>query len=139
VERAYFLNILFRFPLSEGRLSSGYGPRKNPFTGHPEFHQGIDIAAPFGTDVVAARDGVVSLIGVDPVLGRYIQLLHEGGYETIYGHLSNVTVSLKQQIGSGMILGKVGSTGYSTGPHLHFEIRRKGKSKNPSSLLPANR
>ncbi len=136
VERAYFLRILFRFPLRTGSLSSGYGRREDPFDGHPEFHGGIDIAAPEGTEVLAARGGVVSAAGVDPVLGRFVQVLHEGGYVTLYGHLSRTRVTLKERVTSGMILGAVGSTGRSTGPHLHFEIRRQGSSRNPLPLFP---
>ncbi len=136
LERAYFLNILFRFPLSFGKLTSRYGYRTHPFTGHRKFHHGIDIAAPEGTDVFAARDGIIVSIGNDPALGNYIQIGHEGGYQTVYGHLSVINVSLKQKVSSGMIIGEVGITGMSTGPHLHFEIRRKGSVQDPVPLLP---
>ncbi len=136
IERAYFLSILFRFPLPFGVLTSGYGMRDNPFTGHSEFHKGIDIAAPFGTEVQAARDGRVSATGYDEVMGNMIILDHEAGYQTIYGHLSQITVSLNQKVRSGMIIGEVGSSGYSTGPHLHFEIRRLGATRDPATLLP---
>jgi murein DD-endopeptidase MepM/ murein hydrolase activator NlpD len=78
-------------------------------------------------------------VGFDPVLGNMVVLSHEAGYETIYGHLSKIEVRLKQEIRSGMIIGRVGSTGYSTGPHLHFEIRRQGSSRDPEPLLPAVR
>ena len=136
IERAYFLNILFRFPLPFGRLTSGYGMRDNPFTGNSEFHKGIDLAAPLGTEVFAARDGTVRLVGVDPVMGNMIILDHEAGYQTIYGHLAEIHVQLKDAVRSGMIIGAVGTTGYSTGPHLHFEIRRRGSSRDPAALLP---
>ena len=136
IERAYFLNVLFRFPLPFGRLTSGYGTRDNPFTGDSEFHKGIDLAAPLGTEVFAARDGTVGLIGVDPVMGNMIILNHEAGYQTIYGHLAEVHVQLNDTVRSGMIIGAVGTTGYSTGPHLHFEIRRRGTSRDPAALLP---
>ncbi|MBN1834514.1 MAG: M23 family metallopeptidase [Spirochaetales bacterium] len=139
VERAYFLNILFRFPLPDGILSSGYGLRRNPFDGHAEFHRGVDFAAPQGTEVFAARDGVVIEVGFDPILGKMIVLAHDAGYQTIYGHLARIDVILKQEIRSGMIIGTVGSTGYSTGPHLHFEVRRGGSSRDPGPLLPAVR
>ena len=139
LERAFFLKILFRFPLPIGRLTSRYGMRPHPFTGHAQFHQGIDIAAPEGTEVFAARDGIVVEVGFHPVLGNHVQLLHEGGYQTVYGHLASVNISLKQRISSGMIIGKVGSTGMSTGPHLHFEIRRQGLTRDPAPLLPMDR
>jgi len=136
VERAFFLNILFRFPLPFARLSSRYGVRENPLTGEEEFHQGIDLAAPEGTEVYAARDGVVVACGADPVLGNLVIIEHEAGYRTVYGHLRRIAVGLKQQVRSGIIVGEVGTTGRSTGPHLHFEIRRGGSAKDPSPLLP---
>jgi len=136
IERAYFLNILFRFPLPFGRLTSGYGMRDNPFTGDSEFHKGIDLAAPHGTEVIAARDGTVALVGFDPVLGKMVIVDHEAGYQTIYGHLAEIHVQLNDAVRSGMIIGAVGTTGYSTGPHLHFEIRRRGSSRDPAPLLP---
>jgi murein DD-endopeptidase MepM/ murein hydrolase activator NlpD len=137
VERAFFLNILFRFPLTLGEITSAYGPRPNPLTGSQEYHHGVDIAAPAGMQVLAARDGQVVETGFDPVLGSFIVLAHEGGYQTVYGHLSRVLVSLNQVVRSGMIIGEVGSTGRSTGPHLHFEVRRQGSSRDPLPLLPA--
>jgi murein DD-endopeptidase MepM/ murein hydrolase activator NlpD len=139
VERAYFLSILFRLPLPSVSLSSGYGIRSNPFDGHAEFHQGVDLAAAPGTEVYAARDGVVIRVGFDPVLGNVVVLRHDAGYETVYGHLSLIEVRLNDEIRSGMILGRVGSTGYSTGPHLHFEVRRQGSSRDPVPLLPSIR
>jgi len=135
IERAYFLNILFRFPLPFGRLTSGYGARDNPFTGDSEFHHGIDLAAPQGTEVYAARDGRVGAIDYDRVLGKMVILNHEAGYQTIYGHLEEISVRLNEEVRSGMIIGAVGTTGYSTGPHLHFEIRRSGATRDPASLL----
>lgn len=139
VERAYFLQVLFRFPVTSGDMSSAYGRRINPFTGHPEFHGGIDIACAAGTEVLAARGGEVSAVGRDPVLGNYVQVAHEGGYLTVYGHLETVDVSLHRKVTSGMILGRVGSTGLSTGPHLHFEIRRQGSSRDPIPLFSGAR
>ena len=135
IERAYFLKILFRFPLPRGIITSPYGERISPFSGHPEFHTGIDIAAPEGTDVYAVRDGSVEETGFNRVYGKYVILKHAGGYETLYGHLSSIAVRLKNRVRSGMVIGKVGSTGMATGPHLHFEIRRKGKTTNPVPLF----
>ena len=126
IERAYFLNILFRFPLPFGRLTSGYGTRDNPFTGDSEFHKGIDLAAPRGTEVIAARDGTVATVGFDPILGKMVIVDHEAGYQTIYGHLEVINVQMNDSVRSGTIIGTVGTTGYSTGPHLHFEIHRRG-------------
>ena len=136
VERAFFLNILFRFPLPLAKPTSTYGARNNPLTGSPEFHHGLDLAAPEGTEVYAARDGRVERIEEDPTLGKVVILAHEGGYQTVYGHLSVILVALQQPVRSGMIIGRVGSTGHATGPHLHFEVRRRGSSRDPWPLLP---
>jgi murein DD-endopeptidase MepM/ murein hydrolase activator NlpD len=139
MERAFFLGILFRFPLPKGILTSAFGIRSNPFTGHPTFHAGIDLAAPMGTEVYAARDGVVVETGNNRVYGNFVRLDHGDGYETVYGHLSAILISLHQEVQSGMILGRVGSTGMSTGPHLHFEIRRQGHPEDPVPLLPGRK
>jgi murein DD-endopeptidase MepM/ murein hydrolase activator NlpD len=139
MERAFFLGILFRFPLPKGILTSSFGIRSNPFTGHPTFHAGIDLGAPMGTEVYAARDGVVVEIGNNRVYGNFVRLDHGDGYETVYGHLSAVLISLHQEVQSGKILGRVGSTGMSTGPHLHFEIRRQGHAEDPVPLLPGQK
>jgi len=139
LERAFFLGILFRFPLPQGRLTSAFGVRANPFTGHPTFHAGIDLGAPEGTEVYAARDGTVVATGFDRVLGTFVRLSHGDGYETVYGHLSRVLLSLHEVVQSGTILGRVGSTGLSTGPHLHFEIRRQGHPQDPVPLLPGRK
>ncbi len=89
------------------------------------FHNGIDIAAPVGTDVFASASGTVRIIDYEPVLGNYLVIEHSGGFYTIYGHLSKTLVLLNSNIKTGNVIGKVGNTGYSTGPHLHFEIRKK--------------
>jgi murein DD-endopeptidase MepM/ murein hydrolase activator NlpD len=136
VERAYFLQILFRSPLPGGRITSRFGIRRNPFGGHTRFHNGIDLAAPTGTEVLAAREGTVKETGFDEVFGRYVLVEHTNGYETLYGHLNSIEVSLNHWVNSGKIIGTVGSTGISTGPHLHFEIRRKGVARDPVPLLP---
>ncbi len=135
VERAYFLRILFRFPIVAGAVTSRYGPRQNPFSGHREFHGGIDIGASFGTDVHAAREGTVSETGESPALGNYLVLTHPGGCQTVYGHLSAINVTLGTKVRSSDVIGKVGQSGLSTGPHLHFEVRLKGGSTDPYPLL----
>ncbi|MDC7125903.1 MAG: M23 family metallopeptidase [Spirochaetales bacterium] len=136
VERAYFLNILFANPLPQGVVTSGYGMRNSPFTGHPLFHNGIDIAAPEGTAVHAAREGIVIDEGSNSTFGNYIEIKHSGGYSTFYAHLKKTLVELNDKVNSSIIIGKVGSTGMSTGPHLHFEIRRNGDCRDPSLLAP---
>ncbi len=136
IERSFFLNVLFRFPLPVGIVSSGYGNRLNPFSHEEHFHHGIDIAAPSGTEVLSAAAGKVVDSGTDNVLGNYIVLLHKGNFSTVYGHLREIRIKAGQNIGSGAIIGTVGNTGLSTGPHLHFEIRNAGESWNPSEILP---
>jgi murein DD-endopeptidase MepM/ murein hydrolase activator NlpD len=135
MERAYFLCILFRFPIAQGSITSRYGPRANPFSGNPEFHNGLDIGAAEGTEVHAARDGSVADKGTSPVLGNYLIISHPGGYQTVYGHLSAFSVNLGQEVAAGEVIGKVGHTGQATGPHLHFEIRTRGLRTDPFPLL----
>ncbi|MFW5728047.1 MAG: LysM peptidoglycan-binding domain-containing M23 family metallopeptidase [Spirochaetota bacterium] len=136
VERLSYLEILFRRPVRDTRISSYYGYRLSPFTGRQSFHSGVDFVAPTGTPVLAAREGTTIAVGYHAVYGQYVRLRHEGGYETFYGHLDEVNVELNQQVSSGMILGTVGNTGLSTGPHLHFEIRLNGESRDPVLHLP---
>ncbi len=136
LQRAYFLGILFRLPLDRSVLSSAYGMRIDPFTGGHTFHHGIDLAAPEGTPVYAARSGTVSSSGFDPVLGNFLIIDHDGGYKTIYGHLKTMNIQLKSAVRLGMIIGSVGNTGMSTGPHLHFEVRFGNEARNPQHLLP---
>jgi murein DD-endopeptidase MepM/ murein hydrolase activator NlpD len=135
MERAYFLKVLFRFPLPDGYITSRFGERKSPFTGANQFHTGIDIAAAEGTDILAAREGIVSFTGIDKDLGNYLILKHDGGFFTVYGHLLHIDVSPKQEVYSGMVIGQVGNTGLSTGPHLHFEIKKEGEFKDPTQWL----
>ncbi len=135
-ERSFFLNVGFRMPLPTGLLTSRYGYRRSPIDGHDRMHEGVDLAAPLGSDVVAARDGTVLQTGNDSALGLFVVLDHGGGLSTVYGHLSAVDVVLNQTVRSGTIVGAVGSTGLSTGPHLHFEIRLSGQAKDPSRYLP---
>ena len=135
VERAYFLHILLRYPIAQGSITSRYGIRANPFSGNQEFHNGIDIGAPMGTEVFAAREGKVAEAGASPTLGSYVILTHSGGMQTVYGHLSAISVTLGQEVRTGAVIGKVGKTGLATGPHLHFEVRCKGGSTDPSQYL----
>lgn len=136
VERLSFLGILFRRPVQNVRISSHFGPRRSPFTGLMTVHAGVDFAAPIGTDVLAARAGVVEAIGVDPIMGNYVLLAHDGDYHTFYGHLDHVDVRLNDKVSSGSIIGAVGNTGLSTGSHLHFEVRLDGIPRDPLLHLP---
>ena len=139
VERLAFLNILFRRPVQNIRISSPYGYRDSPFGGPRGFHSGVDFAAPLGTSVYAARDGSVVEAGFDPVFGNFVLLRHHGGFETFYGHLHETFVRLNETVSSGMMIGTVGNSGLSTGPHLHFEIRLHGETRDPALHMPGLR
>jgi murein DD-endopeptidase MepM/ murein hydrolase activator NlpD len=134
-ERAFFLNTGFRFPLRSYRLTSSFGMRQNPVTGNMRFHQGIDLAAPAGTEVHAVGDGVVTETGSDPIYGNYIIIRHNNNWASLYGHLQRVGTALRTNVKSGTIIGWVGSTGQSTGPHLHFELRQNGRARDPDKFL----
>jgi len=102
------------------------------------FHSGVDIAPPFGTPVAAADNGIVSLVNYDCCVGygNYVVITHGNGYSTLYGHLSAINVSVNQAVQQGQQIGAEGSTGFSTGPHLHFEIRLNGQYQDPLAYLP---
>ncbi len=124
----------FSWPVT-GTITSPFGWRSNPFGGSPEFHQGLDIAAPSGTTVTAAAGGSVIMAQWYGGYGNYILIDHGGGYSTGYGHLSAIYVSNGQSVKRGQAIGAVGSTGASTGPHLHFEVRIDGKPVDPAPRL----
>lgn len=134
-ERVFFLHTGFRYPLRNYRLTSGFGPRVNPVTGDFRNHNGLDLAAPAGTEVYAVRDGTVTETGEDAVYGKYVVIGHAEGWASLYGHLSKIETSLRRRVESGTLIGKVGSTGQSTGPHLHFELRQNGKAQDPGKYL----
>jgi murein DD-endopeptidase MepM/ murein hydrolase activator NlpD len=122
----------------EGETTDRFGMRSNPFGDEaPEFHAGQDIAAPRGTPVVAAADGVITLAGTQNGYGNVVYINHGNGFATRYGHLSRIDVSVGQEIRRGEILGAVGSTGRSTGPHLHYEVRVNEAAVNPRRYLPS--
>ena len=134
-ERIFFLDRGFQFPLREFRVTSLYGPRINPVTGRHGIHRGIDLAAPYGTEVFAVRRGTVISQGYDAILGNYIILAHDNNWASLYGHLSQINTVLRQEVQSGTVIGRVGSTGQSTGPHLHFEIHHYGRTRDPATVL----
>jgi murein DD-endopeptidase MepM/ murein hydrolase activator NlpD len=136
--RAFFLTPAFRFPLPDGILTSSFGIRKNPVSGRLIFHNGIDLAAPRGTPVLACADGTVDETGTSPVYGNYIIVTHDGNKQSLYGHLQTIKIELHEKIKSGRIIGTVGSTGQSTGPHLHFELHENGVPKNPAGFIKGN-
>lgn len=124
----------FIYPL-RGILSSPYGWRIDPIAKVERFHSAIDLAAPLGTPVKAAMNGKVSRVAVNSVYGIYIIVTHPGGYQSLYAHLSAATVKPGNQVIQGAKIGEVGSTGYSTGPHLHFGVFRNNKAINPLEVL----
>lgn len=128
---------LFRKPLhSRYYLSSYYGWRDSPFnTGKRSFHTGIDMACSTGTPIYPAMDGVVTAAGYNSTYGNYVIVQHHSGYKTLYGHMSKITCRKGNFVYTTTQIGKVGSTGLSTGPHLHFTVYKNGKTVNPLGLL----
>jgi len=124
------------WPTEGGYLSSHYGMRIDPFTGQRAMHRGVDIANRFGAAVLAASHGVVVFAGKMHGYGYLIEIDHGYGYRTRYGHMSSSAVKAGDEVDDNQLIGRVGSTGHSTGPHLHFEVRRFGKTLDPSSYLP---
>lgn len=120
----------------QGTLEGGFGGRRNPFGGAGyEFHQGQDIEAPMGAPVVSGAAGRVTFVGWQNGYGQLVIVDHGGGLTTKYGHLSHIDVELDQTVSRGQLLGKVGSTGRSTGPHLHYEVRINDQPVNPLPYL----
>jgi murein DD-endopeptidase MepM/ murein hydrolase activator NlpD len=128
------LGELFIYPVRK-RITSPFGWRADPFTGVRSFHAALDLGGSMGTPVKAAMDGTVSTVSVNRVYGNFIILSHAGGYQTLYAHLSGVSVKQGSRVGQGSKIGEVGNTGLSTGPHLHFGIFKNGKAVNPLDLL----
>ena len=128
------LGELFIYPI-QGRLTSPFGYRSDPFTGAKSFHTGIDLAAPTGTPVKATLDGKVAETGLNRIYGNYVIITHDRGYQSLYGHLSAIHAKRGQQVSQGTVVGEVGSTGYSTGPHLHLSIYKNGSLIDPFSVL----
>lgn len=126
---------LFTRPLRRSYyISSRFSWRVNPFTGRRTFHNGIDMAAPQGTPIYAALGGTVIATGWDNVYGKYVTVAHHSGYKTLYGHMSKITVKKGAHVTTATKLGEVGSTGQSTGPHLHFTVYKNGSPINPANV-----
>ncbi|MDR0410229.1 MAG: M23 family metallopeptidase [Spirochaetaceae bacterium] len=135
-ERTFFLNPgLFHFPLRKFTLTSAFGQRISPISGRNSSHSGLDLAAPTGTEVYAVRGGVVIESAENSVYGKYVVIQHDNGWTSLYGHLSRIDAVLRGPVKPDTIIGRVGSTGLSTGPHLHFELRQSGKAQDPAKLL----
>ncbi len=126
---------LLRTPIDGARLSSGYGMRRHPILGYSRMHRGVDFAAPSGTPVFAAGDGVIETIGTNAGYGLYVRLRHTGRIDTAYAHLSRFASGMTRgrRVEQGEVIGYVGSTGLSTGPHLHYEVLADGAQVDPLS------
>jgi murein DD-endopeptidase MepM/ murein hydrolase activator NlpD len=121
-------------PVELARISSGFGMRFHPVLGYSRMHQGVDFAAPTGTPIYAVTDGVVRYAGWHGGHGNFVKLQHSGGMGTGYGHMSRIAVRSGERVRRGEVIGYVGSTGLSTGPHLHYEVYRNGETVNPLSV-----
>ena len=133
---------LMKTPINGARLSSSYGMRKHPISGYNKMHKGVDFAAPTGTPIFAAGNGIVEYVGRNGGYGKYIRIRHDSTYKTAYAHLNGYKkgISSGVRVKQGDVIGYVGSTGKSTGPHLHYEIMVNGKQINPATLkLPSGR
>lgn len=124
---------LLRTPVNGARLSSGFGMRKHPILGYSKMHKGVDFAAPTGTPIYAAGDGVVDKIGKWGAYGNYMRVRHNGVYSTAYAHIHRYAKGMKKgkRVKQGQVIAYVGNTGRSTGPHLHYEVIQNGKQINP--------
>lgn len=122
-------------PVNDGWLSSRFGRRNDPFTGKREFHKGLDFAGRKGDDVIAVGDGIVSWSGKRYGYGNMVEINHGNGYTTRYGHNQRNLVKVGDTVKKGELIALMGSSGRSTGPHVHFEVLRNGKAVNPSRFL----
>lgn len=126
-------------PVTEGFVGSGYGMRSDPFNGQLAMHAGVDFAAPMGTPIFAAAGGVVVSAELHPVFGNAVTIDHGNDLSTLYAHASRLSVKVGDIVKRGQKVAEVGSTGRSTGPHLHFEVHVKGQSQNPHKFLAAQK
>lgn len=124
------------FPILSPKMASGYGTRKHPILKSTRHHNGIDLSVPYDTQVRAVAAGQVVFAGNYKGYGNLITILHGDGYTSLYGHLKTIDVGIGHQMAAGQIIGRVGSTGLATGPHLHFEWRKDGKVIDPRELFP---
>jgi len=133
---------ILKTPLDGARISSNFGMRKHPISGFNKMHKGVDFAAPIGTPIYAGGNGIIEYVGRNGGYGKYIRIRHNNGYKTAYAHLSNYKKGISKgvRVNQGEVIGYVGSTGNSTGPHLHYEIIYQNKHINPLKLkLPSGK
>ncbi len=122
---------LMRTPIDGARLSSGFGKRRHPVLGYTKMHKGLDFAAPTGTPIYAAGNGRVQYAARKGAYGKLVVIRHNADYSTAYAHMSRIATAKGRRVKQGQVIGYVGTTGRSTGPHLHYEIRRGGRQVNP--------
>lgn len=126
----------FRFPLAYSTgVTCAYGPRIHPINGNKSFHYGVDLAAGMGTEIYATKSGTVTGATYGEANGYYVTINHGDGYSSIYAHMTNYVVSAGDTVKQGQLIGYVGTTGWSTGPHLHFEILLNGSNVNPMNYI----
>jgi murein DD-endopeptidase MepM/ murein hydrolase activator NlpD len=124
-------------PVQDGEvwMTSGFGWRKGPFTGLREFHSGVDLSGKKGMPILATAEGVVQSVGYDSMYGNNVTISHDARFETLYGHLLKIKVKEGEKVARGQVVGLMGSTGLSTGNHVHYEIVDKGKKVNPYNFI----
>ncbi|WP_341921324.1 M23 family metallopeptidase, partial [Hydrocarboniphaga effusa] len=127
------------WPIENGYISSVFGVRTDPFTGRMSRHDGIDFAGPSGSSVVAVATGIVTVAGPKIGYGNLVEINHGNGYVTRYGHNDRITVKVGDRVMKGQQIAAVGSTGRSTGPHVHFEVSLNGRPVNPARYIEAAR
>ncbi len=131
---------LMRTPIDGARLSSGFGKRRHPVLGYTKMHRGVDFAAPRGTPIYAAGDGVIESAGRNGSYGKYVRIRHNGTYKTAYAHMRRIAKGVRKgkRVRQGQVIGYVGTTGRSTGPHLHYEVLVNGRQVSPRKIkLPS--
>ena len=136
--RLVYLTLPLGHPVAHAsRFTSGFGSRIHPVSGYRQHHNGADFAAPMGTPVRATGDGIVIFTGHSGAYGKTVKIRHAGGFETLYAHLSKIHVKTNQRVSRNQRIAAMGSTGLSTGSHLHYEVRIQGKAVNPMQFIKA--
>ncbi|MEB3100893.1 peptidoglycan DD-metalloendopeptidase family protein [Ferviditalea candida] len=136
LDKQYLLRVTPSiWPTISNRITSGFGYRVDPFTGRPGFHSGVDIGGNLNDPVYVTAEGIVETTGYDVFHGRNIIVKHANGIKTWYMHLNQILVTEGQKVGKGEVIGRLGSTGRSTGPHLHYQVVKRGKTVNPMAYL----
>ena len=128
------MGLIWQNPVT-GRISSPAGHRYSPITGSLEFHDGVDIAIPIGTEIVAPKDGYVAAAGYSASFGWFLRLSHDNYYETFFAHLDRVPLAIGDSVAQGERVAYSGNTGWSTAPHLHFSVFRNGQFVDPMDIL----